>query len=318
MSAGEKTGVDTLFVSCSPERPVVSSGSSVQVKAWATTSEGKPATSNIAYLWSVSTGRIRGEATKAQWDLKDSKPGNYTATVRATTVDKKAAQCSLEIVVEPSKPGEGLGRNETRGKYETGRSFLLPTQLEHKGYGLYSYLLLGAPPTDSNRERYLKAIEAYLLLLPDIFKLDKYFPPSELNITYLPVNALPAEILDIKSMAVWVLDHYDYPRVRFLARQLTENNRDGPYIISVLVPLSERAKLSRYLWQDLSAVPPQLAASWIKEFMNQAAQERFWETKSLPQFRLKLRSVISVLATAWPDVRNSIDSYIKLGQSVSQ
>jgi hypothetical protein len=179
-------------------------------------------------------------------------------------------------------------------------------------------LLLGAPPTDSSRERYLKAIEAYLLLLPDISKLDKYFPPSELNITYLPVNASPPEITDIKSMAVWVLDHYDYPRARFLARQLTENNRDGPYIISVLVPLSERTKLSRYLWQDLSAVPAQFAASWIKEFMNQAAQERFWETKSLPQFRLKLRSVISVLATAWPDVRNSIDSYIKLGQSISQ
>jgi hypothetical protein len=29
------------------------------------------------------------------------------------------------------------------------------------GYGLYSYLLLGSGPTDANRERYVKTIEAW-------------------------------------------------------------------------------------------------------------------------------------------------------------
>lgn len=317
MSVGEKAGADVLLISCSPERPVVSSGSSIQVKAWASTPDARPLASSIAYAWSANTGRIRDNNAGAQWDLEDSKPGNYTATVRVTTPAGEKAQCSLEIVVESLKQEEHAHKNDTRGKQETGRSFLLPAQREEEGYGLYSYLLLGTPPTDSSRERYLKVIEAYLLMLPDITKLEKYFPPMELNITYLPVNAPPPEITDTKSLAVWALDHYDYARARFLARRLAENNRDGPYIVSAPVPLSEPATSPHYLWQDLSAVPAQFAGSWIKEFMNQTAQERFWETKSLPQFRLKLRSVISVMATAWPDVRNSMESYIKLGQSIA-
>jgi len=316
LSVAEKAGADVLLISCSPERPVVSSGDSLQVKAWASTPDAKPLPSSTAYIWSVSTGRIKEEVADALWDLEDSKPGNYTATVRVTAPTGETAQCSLEIVVESLKREHSF-RTETRGKHETGRSFLLPAQQEEEGYGLYSYLLLGTPPTDSSRERYLKAIEAYLHMLPEISKLEKYFPPMELNITYLPVNAIPPQVTDTKTLAAWALDHYDYARARFLARRLSENNRDGPYIVSAPVPLSEPATPPHYLWQDLSAVPAQFAGSWIKEFMNQAAQERFWETKNLPQFRLKLRSVISVLATAWPDVRNSMDSYIKLGQSIA-
>src|SRR6185312_2812429 len=113
-----------------------------------------------------------------------------------------------------------------------------PNQQGHKGYGLHSYLILGGPPSDNSRERYLKTIEAYLSLLPDIVRLERYFPPSELNITYLPVKTEPPNITDIKLLAEWVLEHYDYPHARFLIRRLSGDNREGPYIVSVSVPIS--------------------------------------------------------------------------------
>src|SRR5712692_7203729 len=44
------------------------------------------------------------------------------------------------------------------GGRETGRAFLIGEQPEAKGYGLYSYLLFGTPPTEATRERYLNLI----------------------------------------------------------------------------------------------------------------------------------------------------------------
>ncbi|HEU4855176.1 MAG TPA: hypothetical protein VFS89_07810 [Nitrosospira sp.] len=307
---------DSLFISCSPEKPVVFPNESIQLKAWVATSDGKPFPEELAYVWSVSAGNIRGKTAEARWDFENSKPGNYVAIVLATTVNKEA-ECSLQVVVEPSKPDEGPLVVESRGRRETGRSFLLPQQKEHEAYGLYSYLLLGGPPSDNSRERYLKVIETFLMVLPDIARLERHFAPSELNITYLPIDAAPPNITDVKLLAKWVLDHYDYARARYFLSQFSGNNRNGPYLVSVLAPLGGPTPLSHSLFQDLSAVPPRLARSWINEFMNQAAQEHFWETESLPQLRLKARSAIAILSMALPEVRNSLDSYIKLGSSLS-
>jgi len=313
---GAKFQADSLFVSCGPDRPVISRGESIQLKASATTFEGKPFGSKLTYGWSVNTGRIEDEAAETRWDLKDTKPGNYVVTVRVTSASTEPVECSLQIVVESSERDKDTHPNDIRALRETGGSFLLPKQQERKGYNLYSYLLLGGPPSDNSRERYRETIEAYLALLPDITRLEKHFPPSELNITYLPVDAVPPGTTDIKSLAQWMLDHYDYPRARFLLRQITGDNREGPYIVSVPAPLSGPTPVSHYLWQDLSAVPAQFIRSWIKEFMNQAAQESFWEARSLPLLRLRIRSAIAVLAMALPDVQNSLDSYIKMGQSI--
>lgn len=315
--AWAKAQADTFFLSCSPDRPIISQGESVQLKAWAANFAGRPSESGLTYTWSVRTGRISNTVTELRWELKNTKPGNYLATVRATDNGAEAAECSVQIIVESSEQDiPDKGRRSAHGR-ETGKSFLLPTQHERKGYGLYSYLILGGPPSDNSRGRYLKTIEAYLALLPDVIRLEKYFAPSELNITYLPINDAPPSAIDTKVLAEWVLDHYDYARARSLIRHLRGDNRDGPYVVSVSVPLSERKPLSDYLWQDLSGVPAQLAGSWIKEFMNQAAQERFWETRNLPQLRLKIRGAIAVFAMALPDVQNSLDSYIKMRYSVS-
>lgn len=68
-----------------------------------------------------------------------------------------------------SKPSVADKQKGDRSARLSGRALLLPTSSEPKGYGLYSYLLFDTPPRDDlERERYLKALESYLLVLKPI------------------------------------------------------------------------------------------------------------------------------------------------------
>ena len=70
------------------------------------------------------------------------------------------------------------------------------------------------------------------------------------------------------------------------------------------------AAAGSYLFQDLSSVPPHLAASWVREFLNQAAQERFWEEKTAVQLAQRLRATVGIMGAGLPEVRKSLDSWI--------
>jgi hypothetical protein len=112
--------------------------------------------------------------------------------------------------------------------YETGGCFLAARKTESCGYGLYSYLLLGSAPNDSNRERYLRTIAAFLRFVPDIKDLESTrLPLRSLNIGYIPLVESPSllhnEVLQAKGdsprigeLADWVLLNYDYARARAL------------------------------------------------------------------------------------------------------
>jgi hypothetical protein len=201
-----------------------------------------------------------------------------------------------------------MKREGERGPRETGGSFLVGEEPEATGFGLYSYLLFGSPPDDISRERYLQAVRAYLNLIPDMVELEKYLQrPAELNVTYLPLQVAPPN----KASAEWVLEHYNYARARIVLRSLGDTHREGPYIVSSLKPLSGTSTVSdHYLYQDLSSVPPQLISPWVKEFMNQAAQERFWQQRSGEVLVLKMRTTIGILAAGLPDVRKALDEWI--------
>ena len=211
-----------------------------------------------------------------------------------------AAECVVRVLVRhdagPRAPGPAR---------ETGSALLGPGVREVEGYGLYSYLLLGAPPGAGVRERSVQAIEAFWTVVPEVRALEEYVPRSELNVAYVPVKAAPRTGVT----AEWVLDNYDYARARSLLRHLPGANRDGPYLVSVLKPLAGGGG-SQYLLQDLSSVPPHLAASWVKEFLNQAAQERFWDERTGARLALKLRVTIGVLGEGLPEVRKALDAWI--------
>jgi hypothetical protein len=284
------------IVACSAESPSVELGGAVTVNAWAADSAG----GSPGYAWEAPVGRLESRGRQARWDLAGLRPGVYAAVVRVSDGSGIAAECVVRVLVrhdaEPRAPRPGR---------ETGSALLGPGGREVEGYGLYSYLLLGAPPGAGVRERYVKSIEAFWTVLPEVRALEEYVPRSELNVAYVPVKAASRTGVS----AEWILDNYDYARARSLLRHLPGANRDGPYLVSVLKPLAGGAG-SQYLLQDLSSVPPHLAASWVKEFLNQAAQERFWDERTGARLALKLRVTIGVLGEGLPEVRKALDGWI--------
>jgi hypothetical protein len=301
---------DLPLVACSADRPVVELDGAVSLRVWAR----PPAGSVWRYTWEAPVGRMSGQGARARWALTGLPVGTYAATAQVSSSGADSVECVVRVVVRRDPGKKGLTPPSQPGR-ETGSALLLPGVQEASGYGLYSYLLFGAPPSGADRERHVKAIEAYWGLIPDIMGLEQYVQRSELNIAYLPVLAAPNQSVT----AEWVLTNYDYARARSLLRYVRGATRNGPYIVSALKPVgSGGLASSQYLFQDLSAVPPQLVAAWVKEFLNQAAQERFWDDRSGTRLALRLRLTISVLGEGLPEVRKAMNEWISWNQTAER
>ncbi|MEE9543857.1 MAG: hypothetical protein V3V95_08760, partial [Thermodesulfobacteriota bacterium] len=112
-------------------------------------------------------------------------------------------------------------------------------------------------------------------------------------------------------IAEWVLRHYDYARARLLLASLPGNHREGPYIVSFRKPYGWKGLVEPpYLYQDQSWVPPKLVSEWMNAFLNQAAQERFWEENVGERLVRNLRTIIGVAAVGLPEVKNSLSEWI--------
>jgi hypothetical protein len=287
-----------VVLACSPDTPLVPAEESVVLRAWT----GQESRQTVHYTWTVTAGVIQGQGHQVNWSLKGVEAGIFTAEVKLDDASEPNAVCSIRVIVFEPERG-------TEVKRETGRSFLVKGAKEASGYGLYSYLLLGSPPTDATRDRYLKTLQAYLGIIYRISDLEEYVTAREkLNITYLPVGVAPEQ----DPTAVWLLEHYDYARARVYLDLLPGSGKDGIYLVSCSKALSGGSN-PPYLFQDLSTVPvapEDLVTPWVKEFLNQAAQEQFWEPHTTENLVLKLRTTIAVLATGLPDVQNALHKWI--------
>ena len=171
-------------------------------------------------------------------------------------------ECELQLLV--SKPSVADQTGADRSARLSGRALLLPTSSEPKGYGLYSYLLFDTPPKDDlERERYLKSLESYLLVLQPIEELERHRRRSELNITLIPVKRnieLPDDLssrTQAAKAAEQVLSVYDYARASALLANLGKQVvQSGPFLVSVRPTVSNPGTL--FLFFDMSRVTPKL------------------------------------------------------------
>ncbi len=292
-----------IEVACTPSTPIVTAPATVRVRAWS----DPPDTSTITFRWAATAGRVAGTGPDVEWTIAAAEGGTrppYRATVRADSADGGTGTCTVEVW--PATAGRGPTEREA------GRALLVSGAEAPRGYGLYSYLVLGAAPTDATRERHLQTIAAWWTLAPDLIQLERYLEPRQLNAMLVPVVA-PA------SAAVspqWVLDNYDFARARVLLRAIGRTGRDGPYLISALHPLDGgTAATGPHLFQDLSSIPPTLATAWTREFLNQSAQQRFWDERRGAMVGLRMRTTIRVLAMGLPDVQRSLGEWIRWGAS---
>jgi len=312
--AGQRQSSSSLNAVCNPDKPMPFTGETIRVRAWVTSSTNQ----SLQYAWSVTDGTIENKGSEAIWNFAGVWPGTYKATVQVRDPIGEVIECSIQVIVRNSL------RIRDPKRLKTGRAFLLSGQPEEKGYGLYSYLLLDSRPGKETRKRYLKAIMEYLRFT-DVSLFEKAgIDPDKLNITYLPVDTLPGKDIlttlskkdlkekDLAPIAEWVLKHYDYIRAGILLGNIPGNHRKGPYIVSFRKAYDWKGDVAPpYLYQDQSWVPPDLVSEWMNVFLNQAAQERFWDESTGEQLVLHLRTIIGVVAAGVPDVKNSLSGWIK-------
>jgi hypothetical protein len=229
--------------------------------------------------------------------LTGVQPGTHHATVSVIYSSGETEKCNVQILIELPQARGGI----------TGSSFLASGGREEPGYGLYSYILFGSRPTDATRERYLKTLEAYVALVESIASLEAAgIAKHRLNITYVPVTKLP--LMKNRPSPDWLVRNYNYASARAILSALPGAYRsDGPYIISHLKPISTTKQIKdKYLYQDLSIVMPKVVVGYAREFLNQAAQERYWEEKTAHQLALKLQNTLYLMARALPDITDAM------------
>ncbi len=187
---------------------------------------------------------------------------------------------------------------------QTGHQIWASGTAEPPGFGLYSYLLFGSPPSEARRPTYLAAIEGVLAQTPEVSALIVSRERKDLNILLLPVvTSLPSA-----ASAAEVLQNYDYGRAAALLAILSPEPRlDGPYLVSTLQPLGGSTEGPRqYLYQDLSAVPPAVMPAYIHEFKRQAARTDYWRAASMMQWVLGFRSALDLLGQSVPNLKAAL------------
>jgi hypothetical protein len=315
-----------FHTACSLDRPVIDPSGSVTVNIYT----DAPDKHSLMYQWTTTTGDFsisdpqrwvkKVNTSQAVWWPRDLDPGSYkiSATVASPSGSPPLAQsCSVTIVVAqgtraaqigPAFPANGTS-HPTLGSYgyDTGRALLVQGQPQRTGFGLYSYMLLGAPPDQQAKQRFLNFIIAYLNLIADIKGLESSQSKTALNITYLPVTSDPPDNVS----PGWVLDHYDYGRARMILRSVPSARGRGPFIISALQPLDGSSGLpTPNLVEDLTDKPVGVVEFWVNQFLVQTTQQQFWQANTLRSVALNLRTAIAYAAEGFPMVQKAIPASI--------
>jgi hypothetical protein len=191
---------------------------------------------------------------------------------------------------------------------QTTHAVLIAPALEPSGFGLYSYILLGSPPSPARRAAYLRMFESVLTMTPPLASVTTARPVSALNLTLLLVRR-PGQTRVTES-AEWVLDHYDYGRSGGLLAKLTSRPLTaGPYLCSTLQPiLDDRVVVDHFLFQDLTIVPDEVIPGYVDAFKRQAAKPDFWRADMMEKFALDLRTTIAIAARAVEPLQTALQT----------
>jgi hypothetical protein len=247
----------------------------------------------------VTAARV--QLANAVTTLEAADKALQTSTLQATELARGAREGvaqTLNVAQNALKTAQEAVQQVAAANRVTGTSFL--TDNETPGYGLYSYLLFASRPTPTTKERYDKALLAWLSLPSAQGLLREQLPKELLNIFYVPTKSEP---LALTLDEVWA--SYNYERAVVLLNKIPGEHSTGPYLVSTLAPLSA-GKPPQYIFQDLSTVPPHVVILWIREFQQRAAQERPWSARMLPQFLLNLRTAVAQAATALGHASNTL------------
>lgn len=293
-----------LAAVCSVDAPVAGPHENVRANVYVLAPEGE----SLRYQWKASGGSLdRNNQPEVKWNPNGAASGTFTLSVNVTGSAGDTGSCSVTVIAGSTErtvaPGVSVYTRQVR------KSMLLRGKTEEEHFGLYSYMLLGGPVTDSNRQRYTTFLNSFLSDVLVYDPLSKEFSPQQLNIAYLPV----VSDLPVSFNVDWVLNHYDFERSQGLISRFPELHGEGPFIISVAQPLSRYQQLSDpkpRLIEDLSTVPVSVVEFWVKQFLVQTGQDR-WDSATLSGLALRMRTAIEVAAIGSKEVRESVMGLFK-------
>nr|HET7859611.1 hypothetical protein [Caldimonas sp.] len=202
------------------------------------------------------------------------------------------------------------------------RGYLIAGKDEPAGFGAYGYLLLLAPPRDSERARHLSVLAAWLRQYSTVEEfLQNKVKPSEISLVQLPVRYDPAlrpvrAASDEASLAAAekLLEAYDYARAQAVAARLSlQIAGTGPILVTLTRPAGGGAAAVAVV-ENMSGVAPALADAWLRAAMNEALEPRTWSTGSLVRLALRMRNVVAQLAEALPEPQLRPDERVQLAQ----
>lgn len=290
------------IMTCVPNRPIANPGETITVRVWINDSPDT-ATGDITWKASVGTIKTNKGSTNATWSFPDDDtsvsteaPTTAHGFVRHKTLSKVECQFGVYFV-----PAPVITRGLKRPPILSGKTFLVDGQKEPVGYGLYTYILFGAPPrNDTERERYLKALESYLLVIRPIEEMEHYRPQERLNITLIPLLEEPVVLEgnltgpeQVRQLAIKLLEIYDYTRAQVILADFGVSRiASGPFLASRR-GLAEGSDAFQ-LRQDISHVSPNLVGDWTETFFMLATQESSWTIQTLQKLRLNMLNVIAV------------------------
>jgi hypothetical protein len=206
---------------------------------------------------------------------------------------------------EPVRTSPGMAR-------VTGTAFLVGTDAEQPGFGLYSYALFSHPPTAEELPRYRAFLQAFLAL-PTASGLARYVVKQRINITMLPLTSVPDSwsALSVDAQIDYVLAHYNYERSTVILASLPQRSGPGPEIVSVLTPIDPSSQPRPVLMQDLSKAQPDLMTSYLSQFVAQVGKDVFWKPDTLSSLSLGLKNVLEVAAVGLGMSQTAVSDWIK-------
>jgi hypothetical protein len=236
----------------------------------------------------ASNRQLQGESERLESELADLRNQNNMLRDQLASLPKPVTEMQTTEVVRRELEAELVREKNGPAAWWTGgltgRAFLIGKESEDPKYGLFSYILISRKPATSEKDlkkKYLAVLDAYqsgIDTLDQLANQPKPPPPSQINVTYLPLQFLPGKITSEK-----LLEANNAALAATLIKLLITKHPevekgDGPFIASYKLPLTAAQRIEdRHLFIDMSRVPADAAALYVKAFRIQSSREKFWE-----------------------------------------